>query len=225
MRVFKLIVWLAVTILFASALYAQKAGLATDTQHGAVGANACLSCHTPHGGTNGVTLLWVHSVGTSAYTTYTSPTMGNATSNITSPGNGNLTAGAPENNTLLCLSCHDGALAAANSVVLTTSAHGTAGNPIAGTGIDVAGGANTLSDDHPVNMSHDPTNDAGLDTVANVTTAGLVLYSGGGATNTVQCGTCHDPHKKGPDNGGNPGGQFYLRLSNASSGLCLTCHL
>ncbi len=225
MRVFRLILWLAIVVLCASALNAQKAGLATDPQHGAIGANACLSCHTPHGGTNGVTLLWVHSVGSSTYTTYTSPTMGNATSNIVSPGNGNLVAGAPENNSLLCLSCHDGALAAANTVTLRTTTYGAVNGAVTGTAIDVAGGALTLSDDHPVNMSLDPANDAGLDTVANVTTAGLVLYSGGGATNTVQCGSCHDPHKVGPDNSGNPGGQYYLRLSNASSGLCLTCHL
>ncbi len=223
MKPSKVILLVAVVALCTSVALAQKAGLATDTQHGGVGTTPCGSCHTPHTGTNGASLLWVHSVGTTTYTTYTSPTMGNATANITAPGDGNITPGLPSNNTLLCLSCHDGALAATNGVTLTTTTYGAVGGAITGTAINVGGGASTLTDDHPVNMSHDPTNDAGLDTVANVTGAGLVLYSGGGSTNTVQCGTCHDPHKQGPQGG--PGQGHYLRISNAASGLCLTCHL
>lgn len=225
MKLRNVIILVAVIALGALGAYAQKAGLATDTQHGGVGTTPCGSCHTPHGGTNGVSLLWVHSIGSSTYTTYTSPTMGNATANVISPGNGNLTAGAPVNNTLLCVSCHDGALAAAQTpaVRLTTATYGTAGTAISGTRIDVSGGTKTLTDDHPVNMSHNPTNDAGLDTAANVVAAGLVLYTGGGATNTVQCGSCHDPHKQGPQGG--PGVGYYLRKTNAASALCLTCHL
>ena len=88
--------------------------------------------------------------------------------------------------------------------------------------MNVGGGTKTLTDDHPVNITHDPGLDTGLDTVANVTAAGLVLYTGGGSSNTVQCGTCHDPHKQGPQGG--PGVGYYLRKTNAASALCLTCH-
>jgi mono/diheme cytochrome c family protein len=222
MRPIKVIFLVAVVALCASVGLAQKAGLATDTQHGAVGTTPCGSCHTPHTGTNGAALLWVRSVGTTTYTTYTSPTMGNATANITAPGDGNITPGLPSNNTLLCMSCHDGALAATNTVTLRTTTYGAVGGTITGSAVDI-GGTSTLTNDHPVNMSYNPTNDAGLDTVANVTGAGLVLYSGGATTNTVQCGSCHDPHKQGPQGG--PGVGKYLRVSNAASGLCLTCHL
>ena len=218
----KLLAVIAAIALFSSVAMAQKSGLVTDTQHGAVGATPCGSCHTPHTGTNGNTLLWVHSIGTTTYTTYTSPTMDSATANITAPGDGLLTAGDPQNNTLLCMSCHDGALAATNGVTLTTTTHGAVGGTITGSEVDI-GGTATLTNDHPVNMTYDPVADTGLDTVANVTGAGLVLYTGGAATNTVQCGTCHDPHQQGPEGG--PGVGHYLRVSNASSGLCLNCHL
>jgi len=220
----KLLAVIAAIALFSSVAMAQKSGLATDTQHGAVGTTPCGSCHTPHTGTNGNTLLWVHSIGTTTYTTYTSPTMDNATAPFTAPGDGNLTAGDPENNTLLCMSCHDGALAVTNGVTRTTTTYGTVGGSISTSNpsIDI-GGTATLTNDHPVNMTYDPVADTGLDTVANVTGVGLVLYDGGGATNTVQCGSCHDPHKQGPDGG--PGAGYYLRKTNVASALCLTCHL
>lgn len=222
MKPLKVIVLVAAVALCTSVALAQKAGLATDTQHGGVGTTPCGSCHTPHTGTNGASLLWVHSVGTTTYTVYTSPTITGAKTNITAPGDGNITPGLPSNNTLLCLSCHDGALAATNGVTLTTTTYGTVGGAITGTAVNVGGGTKTLTDDHPVNITHDPALDTGLDTVANVTAAGLVLYSGGGSTNTVQCGTCHDPHKQGPQGG--PGVGYYLRKTNAASALCLTCH-
>ena len=225
MKMARLVVPLTCLILWATAAYAQKAGLATDTQHGAVGAQVCNGCHTPHSGTNANAYLWNKQIAAAAtvYTTYTSPTLGNATTNITSPGNGALTPGLPQNNSLLCLSCHDGALAATNGVTLETATYGTAGGAITGTEIDIG---NTLANDHPVNMEHDPANDTGLQIATTVTTTGgLTLYTGGAVTNTVQCGSCHDPHKQGPDGGGAPGAGDYLRKTNAAGALCLTCHL
>ncbi len=218
MRHWRLAAAIAVIALCATVAYAQKSGLSTDTQHGAVGTTPCGSCHVPHGGTNADIILWDQSLPptTTTYTVYTSPTIDNATTDIVGPGDGGATQGDPENQTLLCMSCHDGAVAATNSVTLTTTEYGSSGGAITGTAIDI-GGSGDLSDDHPVNMSLDPANDAGLDTVTNVEAAGLVLYSGGGATNTVQCGSCHDPH--------NNTNQDYLRIDNSSSGLCLACHL
>ena len=223
MKAFKVIVVVAVVALCGGVAFAQKAGLANDAQHGAVGTTPCGSCHTPHGGTNGASLLWVHSVGTTTYTVYTSPTITGAKSNFTAPGDGGIIPGLPSNNTLLCLSCHDGALAAAQTpaVTLKTLTYGT--GAITGTKVDIGGGAKTLTDDHPVNITHDPALDPGLAPVVGGKVDVLPLYTGGATTNTVQCGTCHDPHKQGPDGGAGAG--YYLRKSNTDSGLCLTCHL
>ena len=47
-----------------------------------------------------------------------------------------------------------------------------------------------LTNDHPVNLAYDPTKDTSLQPITSVTTA-LPLF---GTTNSVQCGTCHEPH-------------------------------
>lgn len=225
----KLTIAVALVLLCGSAAMANKAALATDTQHGKAGTTPCGGCHTPHAGLNGNSLLWVKSVGTSTYTVYTSASLKNASTNIVSPGNGLLVAGTPSNNTLLCMSCHDGALAATNAVTLTTTNYGLVGGAITGTILDVGGtGSKTLTDDHPVNLAHNPTLNTTLAPVATVTAAGLQLYTGGGQTNFVECGSCHNPHE-------GPGGLtnvpkslttgYYLRMANNNSQICTTCHL
>lgn len=223
----KLMIAAALVLLGGSAAMATKSALTGDTQHGAVGTTPCGGCHTPHAGTNGNSLLWVHSVGTSTYTVYTSASLKSPSTNITSPGNGLLVAGTPSNNTLLCMSCHDGALAATNSVTLKTANYGTAGNPITGTLVDI-GGSGNLGNDHPVNLAFDPVANTTLAAVATVTGAGLQLYTGGTATNFVECGTCHNPHQ-GPSGATNVPRNlstgYYLRVANNTSQLCTTCHL
>lgn len=220
MKHWKLIAIVAVVTLCAFPAMAQKAGMATDTQHGAIGATPCGSCHTPHTGTNGNVLLWTNAFAGAAvnYTMYQSPTLDSTPGALSGVAAGGATPGDPSNNTLLCLSCHDGAVAATNGVTLETATYGAAGTAVAGTAIDVG---TDLSNDHPINMTLDNVADPGLDSPANVTTAGLVLYSvTAGPQNTVQCGSCHDPHKSNT-----PGTGDYLRIANAASALCLTCHL
>lgn len=58
-------------------------------------------------------------------------------------------------------------------------------------------------------------------TVANAKDKGdIQLYNrSGGAVFYVECGSCHDPHNAGA---GTPG--TFLRISNAASAVCLTCH-
>jgi predicted CXXCH cytochrome family protein len=103
---------------------------------------------------------------------------------------------------LLCMSCHDGVTTPTVIGPTSVSAVGNVTN---------SGG---LTNDHPINMSHNPATDAGLATPGNVTAGGLVLY---GTTNTVQCGSCHDSHD-------NTNGKF-LRKPNTGSALCTTCHI
>ena len=204
----KVLVFLAIlTFALSTAAFGQlsKAILADHN----VGGNGCKSCHAPHNGSvatgltdqsTGTLLLWERKISTTLYGTYSSPTMNNTAVEI---GGSVPSATDPRLYSLLCMSCHDGlplglvsGEAAVGSGSATASSYG-------------------LRNDHPVNMSHNEATDTGLVAAATVGTT-LRLYSGGGATNTVQCGSCHEPH----NNTNSP----FLRVSNASSGLCLTCH-
>ena len=69
-----------------------------------------------------------------------------------------------------------------------------------------------LTNDHPVNLPHDPTKNTSLQAVATVT-ATMPLY---GSTNTLQCATCHEPH--------NNTNTMFLRMGNNTT-LCTLCHL
>lgn len=205
-----LVILVILAFALGTAAYGQlsKAGVMTSDHN--VGGNGCKSCHAPHNGSvatggadqsTGTLLLWDRAISTLTYGTYSSPTMQNTAAEI---GGSVPTATEPRLYSLLCMSCHDGVTtpglvsgqAAVGSGNATTSSYG-------------------LRNDHPVNMSHNETNDPGLVAAATVATT-LRLYSGGGSTNTVQCGSCHEPH----NNTNSP----FLRVSNASSGLCLSCH-
>ncbi len=190
-----------------------KTGLAGSTHD--VGGNGCKSCHAPHNGssTNGGTqgtgliLLWARSFPAAANTfgVYDSNTMGNKAVDL---GGSALTASTDVRMySLLCLSCHDGVTSSFSPAMKTVNMVGS--KAAFGSGAYESLG---LTNDHPVNMSHNPANDSSLQPVATVTTT-LPLY---GSTNTVQCGTCHDPH--------NNVNTTYLRTPN-NTALCTTCHL
>ena len=106
----------------------------------------------------------------------------------------------------LCLSCHDGTIALGDVRVPSND-------------IQVMGQIQTtspsyigtiLSDDHPVSFSY-------YDSLPNPELAptpppGLIFYD----NYEVHCTTCHDPHD---DTNG-----MFLRITNAYSNLCTTCH-
>jgi predicted CXXCH cytochrome family protein len=164
--------------------------------------SSCQYCHAPHNVNTAVTgaPLWNrHAPQGAAFTMYTSNTINQAP------------AATPNTNSATCLSCHDGFSAVGDMF----------------TGTDVAfpaisGYANVgknLGDDHPVSMRFvEVVNE--IDSVANVTAAGLVLYSDGAGNQTLECGSCHDPH--GTSNGAT-GGPSFLRVSAAT--ICAECHL
>ena len=179
----------------------------------------CVYCHTPHmpaGRTQDP--LWNHTLSTQgSYGVYASSTMNAAPVAMT---------GTDGSVGSLCMSCHDGTVAV-NAlwkaptdapVGSTRNATGTAvlnaSNQIAST----AGGyiGTDLSNDHPVNFTYDAAligQDKALQPVATVVAAGLPLFTG----SSVQCATCHNVH----DNTNVP----FLRMSNAASALCTTCHI
>ena len=156
----------------------------------------CIVCHTPHNadGTVSGAPLWNHAVTAATFTLYGSPTF-NAP-DITQPD------GASK----LCLSCHDGTVAI-DSFGGTTGTDIMTGSALVGT---------DLSDDHPISFTYtlygglaDPTSASGV--AGGTTIDADMLFAG-----KVECASCHNVH----DNTLPP----FLIKSNATSGLCLTCH-
>ncbi len=191
-----------------------KTGLAGTTHD--IGGTGCRGCHAPHsgpmlnGGTTGLPgqiLLWSRNFPNQANTfnVYDSATMANKAAEL---GGSSLTTSTDiRMYSLLCLSCHDGVTSSFSPGMKTTNMIGSKG-AFGGGAYESYG----LTNDHPVNMNYDPTKNTTLQPVATVT-ATLPLY---GPNNTVQCGTCHEPH--------NNLNSFYLRQPN-NTAHCTTCHL
>jgi hypothetical protein len=157
----------------------------------------CSSCHTAHSALSTDAPLWNHTLTTQTFTLYSSSTLDN-------------TISQPSGVSKACLSCHDG-VTAINSV--GGSLIGNNGNPLIMTGDAVIG--TDLSNDHPVSIVYDNTVDTGLRSPSEVATAGLRLYGTG--TKTVECGSCHDPHKPGI------AGLFFRPYTGYDTN-CLVCH-
>ncbi len=168
------------------------------------GGDLCEVCHTPHNA-DVTTItgmpLWAHDTTTSTFTVYTSPTFDGAG-----------TIGQPSGASLACLSCHDGTVAI-DSYSGRTGTDFMTGSAAVGT---------DLTDDHPISFDYTTalaTTDGGLfdpsTTASGLTTSGTIdgdmLFS-----SQLQCATCHDVHDKTYN--------FFLRMDNTGSALCLTCH-
>jgi predicted CXXCH cytochrome family protein len=159
----------------------------------------CAYCHTPHAAdaTISEAPLWDHALSTKVYTTvYSSITMDEAMD----------TDVATWGISRLCLSCHDG-------VTGVDSYGGSTGtNTMQNTGTWNTVGANyqglDISQEHPVSI---PPTDA---QVRNSPTAAETKYFGG----NVECASCHDVHDQS-------GQANLLVMNNASSAMCLSCHV
>jgi predicted CXXCH cytochrome family protein len=168
----------------------------------------CVFCHAPHHVNTGFVgaPLWNRATPSSTYTVYTSATL---SATLPNP---------PNASSLACLSCHDG-----SANVGTVYNYGTATGGATGAAVAIlTGGTQTISgvnsvgtdlrNDHPVGIAYPATGD--FNAAVGGAVNGLPLY---GATDTVECGSCHDPHDNANNN--------FLRASNAASALCLDCHI
>jgi hypothetical protein len=162
-------------------------------------ADTCIFCHAPHNVIPNVTPLWDHALSSQTYNTYSSSTYG---SGAQTPGAGS---------SKLCLSCHDGTVAA--GLTVTKGLIATSGSMAAP---DILGA--NLATSHAVSMV--PVDDGSLATS---------LFAGPAATKDpavklvsgkVECTTCHDPHVPRND----PVVPMFLTRSNASGAICLACH-
>lgn len=182
----------------------------------------CVFCHTPHNAERNI-LLWNRTMSSGTFQMYTS-------SGSFSSGN-KKTAMDANSISLFCLSCHDGSVALSAKIKNNPEASlGYAGLPGRVSRRTNIGGSSDGSDidlrnDHPVNVrlgiaieQHYGGGDtAKWGTPAAVATDGLRLFKIGNNSDYVECASCHDPHS-------NAFGRRFLRKSNSSSSLCLTCH-
>lgn len=189
----------AVVALFATNASALIAGSSHDL-HGTTSNGACMYCHMPHHSNTAVTAapIWSRTVFASS-----SYTMKNTSS-------GQVPNLGTTQNSLLCLSCHDGV------VSMTTLWNGQAlgGSAVTLSSTGAATNIGTdLRNDHPVGVTYatagTSANATGLDTLANAQLAGYMFFG----TNNLECGSCHDPHN-------DANGKFY----RVSGDRCVGCH-
>lgn len=191
-------------VLFTTFTFAQ--GVITGSKHDFkaqlwnTGGQICITCHTPHNANAALGApLWNHTNTAATFSLYTSA--------ISSTFNA--TSGQPAGTSKLCLSCHDGTV----NLDAFVGKAGTASGLMTGTALL---GIN-LSTHHPVSFTYDAalvTADGGTG-LKNPAIAPVspLLFAG-----KVECSSCHDVHNNGP------AGTKLLRVSNAASALCLTCH-
>lgn len=209
----KVLVLVAALSLFAAPAIAAISGTAHDLSGTNTGTNTeiCVYCHTPHGAATTVANAPLWNRGTTAATTNTYNGLDTEVTNVT-------LAAVNATDAPLCLSCHDGA------TLLDNLNNPPNTGTIVGLNIATTGNANLgtdMSNDHPIAFSYDTVQaaDGEIQPIATANTAlgvttGSAFY---GATNDMWCSSCHDVH-----DGSN--GAF-LRVNNASSNLCLACHI
>lgn len=190
----------------------------------------CIFCHTPHAGQLD-TPLWNRDIsglkGAGVYTHYDSATLSTVIK-----GNTNR---AVNNESLLCLSCHDGSIAVGDIINASNGTPDNSVNTIGGIGFipgaQIGGGTSTgtgitntkdLSDDHPISFDYSAVVTAKPLDFIPLASVDADLHFAGAAKNRLECSTCHDPHV---DYIAQP--QFYpfLAKDNAGSALCLSCHI
>ena len=209
-------------------------GSALRNANATIAGQTCIFCHTPHGGSNSIPLWNRTAPAGGAYQLYTS-----STTDVTT--NANLVAASVSG---ACLSCHDGTIAVdvladVNGLAFGPSVvfnrQGTAkanySNGAGGASNVMSGGlpflGTDLRNDHPVAIVYETARAAtAAEFVAQVVngpkiTVGAVnplpIFGANGATATVECASCHNPHNNSLGN--------FLRKANTGSAICLSCHI
>lgn len=196
MKRFRILVVLFVLISSTTLLAQTIAGSAHDfSSETWSGGKICVVCHTPH-----------NADATVSDAPLWNHDVTSSTFTLYSTGTLDATLGQPASSSKLCLSCHDG------TVALDSFGGNTGSSTISGTtelGTD-------LSNDHPVSFTYNTalaTSDGELEDPATNSTVSGLLFSG-----NLECASCHDVHNA-------TGFGKFLRINNAGSALCLTCHV
>ncbi len=190
----------------------------------------CVYCHAPHNTfklaqVDGIDYipLWNHVVTTQTYNLYSNGA--NNPSSLQHKSDAMIqlgSVGKPGGVSRLCLSCHDGSVAAnAYGQTGKSSSVGAADKTIgAVAGYDkyVIGGGGDLTNHHPIGMDYDVV--VGTDdeikaktSAMGTQTIGDLLWAG-----KMECTTCHDVH-----NTKNSGDKF-IWIEDTNSAFCMACH-
>ncbi len=192
---------LALMVPLATASAGSIVGSSHDLSTGTDG--ICIYCHvSTAAASDGAAPLWNRKASSETMEMYKSATLDMTI------------ASSPGDVSLMCLSCHDGSMAFDSLI----------NNPGVGNSGRVSGvmaiGADGLGNDHPISITYDPAKDTAFVPATNGKVGDLPLFARDGEgehPTQVECSTCHDAHDPSRGN--------FLRVSNAGSRLCLTCHI
>jgi len=197
-----------VCALLSTGLFALITGSAHDfSGYGWSGGEICAPCHTPHNAVVPQLIpLWNHTTAAGPWSPYVD----------TGTGTLNAVVGQPAGVSRACLSCHDGSVA-------VDAFGGAAGGTMIGTINANADFGTDLTNDHPISFTYDTalaTADGELhDPATQASSLGGTIATDMLFAGTLECASCHDVHNTTavpltP----------LLRITNAGSVLCLTCH-
>lgn len=198
-----------VCALLSTGLFALITGSAHDfSGYGWSGGEICAPCHTPHNALVPQLIpLWNHTTAAGPWSPYVD----------TGTGTLDAVVGQPAGVSRACLSCHDGSLA-------VDAFGGAAGTTMIGTINANADFGTDLTNDHPISFTYDDalaTTDGELHapSTTNVPSLGGTIQNTMLFGGNLECASCHDVH-----NTTAVVGTPLLRITNAASVLCLTCH-
>ena len=177
----------------------------------------CVFCHTPHGANTAFSggPLWNRSTPGGGLTgVYTSATL-----------NATIDTDYTKIDAAACISCHDGTLSlnALQNPPNTGFLGANYASNLTTINSNAVLGLN-MSNDHPVNFDYNAVMqggtgsvDAEIEPYANLAAVIQNGFKKVGATNIMQCSTCHDVH--------NTVGNDLILIDNHGSNLCRECHI
>lgn len=199
-------------LMLAAAVALAGAALSADSKSAVLGSphdlriagntgDACIACHTPHGANAAAKALLWHRAHRTAYAVYDTSINAEFAGGTVDLALGNKVS-------LLCLSCHDGAVA----TNMTDWGPNAGLRAIGGaSGSQFAHPITELTRTHPVGFTYSNSVTGKPGEYSATPSNGVKLFVG-----TVQCASCHQPHD-------NSNFEF-LRVANTNSALCLSCH-
>jgi len=207
---FRALLVLLMTLLPGVALRAQIAGDTLGVHNLGPGSpspitggrpDPCAYCHATHSGLN--TGLWNQKLTTQGYSTYTSDTAKNLSTQPLLGGSSNQ-----------CLSCHDGTVAVGATVAYgQVTTHGSMYTS------DVFG--SNMQSSHPFSLALPLKDNVNL--VATLVGSGTTADTTGAVkliNGNIECTSCHNPHVQAKD----PVSLNFLVKDGSNGQLCLACH-
>jgi predicted CXXCH cytochrome family protein len=172
------------------------------------GNGPCIYCHVPHSGLSNlsgqVAPLWNQTLSTATYATYTSSTNINR-------DNQQMPLGS---DSALCLSCHDGTVAVADTVLFGSL-------PTTGSWLPGDDFSTQLQSSHPFSLVK-PLQD-NIDLISTLVSQGKTGDQSGRlqlVNGNVECTSCHNPHVQVTDKTS----LNFLVINSANGQMCLDCH-